>query len=152
MWWWWWRVGMSGQDIQQGLGALGKHMQYYNLIIYLNIYIWKNLRNFPIMFTIQIIGSQAQQPFCLFVLFFVFWGCLGFVGDLWFLEKVTPTLTRTSESGKAMTQEILMLAKEVKGLKKKRRRSLRNSALHWPFYPFWYPPPPVLGDVMFLGS
>lgn len=44
-----------------------------------------------------------------------------------------------------------MVAKEVKGLKKK-RRSLRNSALHWPFYPFWYPPPPVLGDVMFLGS
>lgn len=32
--------GMSGQDPQQGMESLEKHIQYYNLIIYLNIYIW----------------------------------------------------------------------------------------------------------------
>lgn len=32
--------GISYQDLQQDMG-LWKHMQDYNIIVYLNIYIWK---------------------------------------------------------------------------------------------------------------
>lgn len=59
-------------------------------------------------------GSQAQQHF-------LFFNCLEFWGDLGSFGEATPTLVSTSESGEAVTQEIVMFIQEEFGLKEAKK-------------------------------
>lgn len=72
-------------------------------------------------------GSQAQQHF-------LFFNCLEFGGDLGPFGEAKATLVSTSESGEAVTQEMVMFIQEGFGLKEPKKLCFTLS-----LSPFWYP-------------